>query len=76
MTGVVRQAEGKGLMDGIKVGQKKIPMSMFQFVDDIVFVCKAKTQNIMVIKSMFRCFEIVSSLKVNFKKSKTESLGV
>jgi len=58
------------------VGQKRIPFTMLQFADDTIFVCKAKTQNIVVLKSILICFEIASGLKVNFNKSKLGSMGV
>jgi len=70
LAGVVRQAEYKGLLEGIKVGKKQIPINMLQFADDTIFVCSPKPQNIVVIKSILRCFEIASRLKVNFHKRK------
>ena len=76
LAGVVRQAEYKGLLEGIKVGKKQIPINMLQFADDTIFVCSPKTQNIVVIKSILRCFEIASRLKVNFHKTKLGSIGM
>jgi len=49
---------------------------MLRFADDTIIVCKAKTQNIVVIKSIFRCFEIVYDLKVNFNKSILGGMGL
>lgn len=69
LASVVRLVESKGLVE-IRVGQKKILVSMFQFANNTIFVCKVKTQNIMVIKSMLKRFEIAFSLKVSFKKWK------
>jgi len=76
LAGVVTQAESMGLIKGIRVGHKQIPISMLQFVDDTIFVCNEEIQNIMVIKSILRCFEIASGLKVNFHKSKIGSIGI
>ena len=76
LAGVVRQAESKGLIEGIMVGQKRISFTMLQFAYDTIFVCKAKTQNIVVLKSILICFEIASGLKVNFNKSKLGSMGI
>jgi len=74
LAGVVRQAEYKGLLEGINVGKKQIPINMLRFADDTIFVCSPKTQNIVVIKSILRCFEITSGLKVNFRKTKRGSI--
>lgn len=74
LAGVVRQVESKGLIKGIMVGQNKISITMLQFVDDTIFVCKATTRNIMV--SILRCFEIMFNLKVNLNKSALGSIDV
>jgi len=41
-----------------------------------MFVCKAKNQNIMVIKRILRCFEQASGLKTNLFKSSIGGIGV
>ena len=48
---------------GVQVG---IP----QFVDDDIFIGEASVGNITTIKCILRCFEMASSLKVNFSRSK------
>jgi len=35
-----------------------------------MFICKPNTQNIFAIKSVLRCFDLKSGLKVNFNKSR------
>jgi len=57
---VVRQVKYKGLLEGIRVGKKQIPTNILQFAEDIIFVYSPETQNIVVIKSILRCFELAS----------------
>jgi len=42
----------------------------------IPFSCEDKTQNVLTLKSILRCFEVASGLKVNFYKSKLRGVGV
>ena len=72
----IRQAESKGILEGISVVNKIIVVSMIQFADDTIFVCNDETRKIVAIKSVLRCFELASRLKVNFYKSKLGSIGV
>ena len=51
-------------------------VSIFQFADDNVFFNKASLENIITIKSVLRCFELASDLKINFHKSKIGKLGI
>jgi len=54
----------------LKIGKVKVGISVFQFADDTMFFYKANIYNIITIKSISRCFEMKSSLKVNLYKSK------
>ena len=54
----------------VKVGIKEVEVSMFQFMEDTLFISKAQIQNIMVIKSILRCFQLVLCLKVSFHKTR------
>lgn len=76
LAGLVMAASCKGKLGGIKVGNNGIKVSLLQFADDTLFFCKPKYQCIMAIKSILRCFEIMSSLKVNFHKTSVGSIGV
>lgn len=49
---------------------------MLQFADETLFLGKATVHNILTIKSVLRCFELVSGLKINFHKSKLAGIGV
>jgi len=67
---MVRQVVKKKLLKRIKVWTKEIEVNMLQYADDTLFLCEANTQNILGIKCILRCFELVVGLKVNFIKSK------
>jgi len=49
---------------------------MLQFVDDTIFFCEDNVKNIITIKCVMRCFEIVCGLKVNFRKSRIEGISI
>jgi len=36
----VRQAEDKGLIEGIEIGRNEIKVSMLHYADDTLFICK------------------------------------
>ena len=76
LAGLVKQATRKNLFSRIKVGRKKVEVNLLQFADDTLFVCESKVQNIICIKAILRCFELSSSLKVNFHKSKIGAIVV
>jgi len=54
----------------MKIRINQVLINLLQFADDTIFFCKDEVKNILVIKSILRCFETVSSLRVNFHKSK------
>jgi len=67
---LVRQASKQNMLTGVKVGRKQIKCCMLQFADDTLFMCEDSFSNIFTIKTILRCFELVSGLKINFHKSK------
>jgi len=58
------------------VGNKGVVVKLLQFADNIVFFCQPKFKYILAIKAILHSFEIASSLKVNFHKSKIGTLGI
>jgi len=64
------------LIKGIKVERNEIRVSMLQYADDTMFICKASLKNVLTIKSVLRCFELASGLKVNLHKSSLGGIGV
>ncbi|XP_020225210.1 uncharacterized protein LOC109807092 [Cajanus cajan] len=76
LTGLMREAVSQNSFCGVKVGSQQVPISIIQYADDTMFIGEANIQNVMAIKSMMRCFEMVSGLKVNFCKSKFGAMGI
>jgi len=76
MTGLVREASRKKLLKGIEVGYRGVQIQIFQFADDMSFFCQPTYHNMLVIKTILRCFELCSGLRVNFHKSHAEAVGV
>ena len=52
-----------------------MPINILQYADDTVFVGEASWDNIIVLKSMLRGFEMVSGLRINYAKSQFGVVG-
>ena len=76
LAGLVRQASKQNMLTGVKVGRREIVCSMLQFADDTLFLCEDSFLNVFTIKTILRCFELVSGLKINFHKSKLVGINV
>lgn len=61
---------------GFKVGNSGTEISILQYADDTMLVCEACWENLWVMKSVLRCFKLVSGLKVNFKKTRVIGINV
>ncbi|GLT87533.1 hypothetical protein SLE2022_056120 [Rubroshorea leprosula] len=72
----MKKVVNDNMFQGIEVGKSSLKLSHLQFADDSIFFCEATKQNVMVPKSVLRCFELVSGLKVNFFKSSLIGLNV
>ena len=53
-----------------------MPTNILQYADDTVFIGEASWENVVVLKSMLRGFEMASGLKINFSKSQIGVVGV
>ena len=72
----MREATRIGVLEGVRVGQNGVEVSLLQFADDTLFVCQPKYQSILAIKVILRSFKVVLSLKVNFYKSQVDAVGI
>ncbi|GKV08436.1 hypothetical protein SLEP1_g20063 [Rubroshorea leprosula] len=69
LSGLMRKAEEIGMLKGIQVGKGELRISHLQFADDTILTCEATEESAWAMKSVMRCFELISGLKVNFDKS-------
>ena len=72
IAGIVRQAEENMLVESIEVEEGRVKVSMLQYADDTIFMCKASIQSVLTLKEILKCFELASGLKVNYSKSGCE----
>ncbi|XP_028093944.1 uncharacterized protein LOC114294043 [Camellia sinensis] len=71
---LVRAIE-KGLFKGASIGPNKLSISYLQFVNDTVIFCEGDEEEVLNIKRVLRCFEVMSGLKINYHKSVVCGVG-
>lgn len=76
LSGLMREVVEKGLYKGHVVGCGRINVDLLQYANDTILYGEASLVNVMTIKSIMRCFELVSGLMVNFAKISCGNLGV
>lgn len=69
LSGLIHSVVEKGLYQGFKVGNSDLSISHLKYADDTLFLGDALMANLWALKTILRCFELASSLKVNFSKS-------
>lgn len=74
MVGLVSKAKSSGLFKGIKCGEH-CEFEVLQFADDTILMGECSWQNLWALKAVFRGYELVTSLKVNFYKSNIYGLN-
>ncbi|MCH80102.1 LINE-1 reverse transcriptase like [Trifolium medium] len=75
LSGTIRKAE-LGVFKGFKVGNNGLSVSHLQYADDTLFLGEATVENPWTLKTVLRCFELASGLKVNFAKSSVMGVNV
>ncbi|KAH1252284.1 hypothetical protein HKD37_04G009209 [Glycine soja] len=63
-------------LDGLLVWENEVPVNLLQYADNTIFIGEASLQNVITIKSLRTCFELVSGIQVNFNKSGFGTIGV
>ena len=76
LAGLVRQAVKVNLLTSLKIGRKKVELCILQYADDTMFFCEDSYTNVVTLKAILRGFELASSLKINFHKSKITGINV
>ncbi|XP_028091229.1 uncharacterized protein LOC114291579 [Camellia sinensis] len=65
-----------GILRGVLVGSKDVILSHLQFADDSIIFSKADWDQMVLIKRILRCFEVLSGLRINYHKSVVYGIGV
>ena len=76
LSGLMREVVAKNMFKGFSVGKERSPVELFQYADYTIFFGEPTIRNIMVLKSMLRCYELALGLKLNFSKSSFRGVGV
>jgi hypothetical protein len=74
--GLMRRAVELQRFTGFQVGSGGVMVSHLQYADDTLCIGEATEENLWVLKSILRGFEMVSGLKVNFWKSSFMGVNV
>lgn len=65
-----------GLIKGATLGSNDIIITHLQFADDTILFSEARREEVINIKRILRCFEILSGLKINYHKSVICGIGI
>ncbi|XP_028102574.1 uncharacterized protein LOC114301812 [Camellia sinensis] len=73
---LMTRARLMGLIKGAVVGSNDLSITHLQFADDTIIFCEAEREEVLTVKRILRCFEIVSGLKINYYKSVVCGIGL
>ncbi|XP_019432893.1 PREDICTED: uncharacterized protein LOC109339826 [Lupinus angustifolius] len=66
---IMRSAVSKKIFKGYSIGRDEVIISHLQYADDTLLIGENSVDNVLVLKSILKCFELTSGLKINFHKS-------
>ena len=69
LSSFLHEAISRNLFKGIKVGRNEMSVSHLQYADDTIIFCKSQVDQLLNVKRVLRCFEVISGFKINFFKS-------
>nr|KYP41653.1 LINE-1 reverse transcriptase isogeny [Cajanus cajan] len=75
LAGLMRSAIRNNLYSSYCTRNNRVEVNLLQFADDTIFFGEASLSNVITIKAILRCFELVSGLKVNFHESRCGAIG-
>lgn len=76
LSGLMKNAVSLGIFKGVKIEKEGPEVSILYYADDTILVGEATWENLWVMKSVLRCFELISGLEVNFKKTRVVGINV
>lgn len=76
LSSLIKKATDLYIFKGLSLVDNLPVITNLQFADDTLIVGEAIYDNLWAIKTIFRCFELASGLKVNFHKSNISGMNV
>lgn len=73
--GILDKAVKVGMLEGFQEGSGNVVVSHLQFADDTSILCANSHRQIRYLRCIFKCFEAMMELKVNFGKSSLIAVG-
>ncbi|XP_028089315.1 uncharacterized protein LOC114289749 [Camellia sinensis] len=73
---LLERAKRLGVIKGATVGSTGLKLSHLQFANDTLLFCAAELEEIVNVKRILRCFEVMSGLTINFHKSVVCGVGI
>lgn len=70
------RAKEIGLIKGVDISNNGVIATYLQFVDDTILFCEPVWVEVVTIKRILRCFELISWLKINYNQSVIAGIGV
>ena len=61
---------------GISVENYDLMISRLQYADDTHIFCESALEQLLNVKRVLCCFQVMSGLKINFQKSKLFGIGI
>ncbi|XP_058726932.1 uncharacterized protein LOC131598334 [Vicia villosa] len=72
---LVRREVNRGSYNGFRISEE-VEYTLLHFADDTLMIGDGSLDNLWALKAIFRGFEMVSGLKINFSKSKLYGIGM
>ncbi|XP_077233342.1 uncharacterized protein LOC143875615 [Tasmannia lanceolata] len=73
---LLKKGSVMGLYKGFLIGASKVEVSLLQFADDTLLFCSPVISQLLNLKAMLRCYEMVSRQRSNFAKSRLYAINV
>ncbi|XP_028055425.1 uncharacterized protein LOC114259593 [Camellia sinensis] len=65
-----------GILHGFSIGVNEVLLSHLQFADKSILFCEADMDEVVIVKRLLRCFEVLSGFRINYHKSVVCGIGV
>lgn len=66
---ILKNGDNRNFIQGFQASKESIPLSHLQYADDTLFFLDGERSNLLNLIALIHCFELVSGMKINWKKS-------